>query len=183
MRQCSPLNPPKGDFWKCLTHENSLILIHIFRCLKIHFIYFSSLEGMTLVKYYSLLFQIEFNFRAAKQHFGLSDFKNIKPIQVSNAIGPSFFMDNLSTVLIQDTKEKSKLDFLSILDIKVCFRAIFFSQRLNNTPVLSITNILDPQNIKMLANLGIVNMFNNSNMNNKVAWVPSSYIYIFAFFI
>jgi putative transposase len=128
-----------------------------------------SLEGMTLVKYYSLRFQIEFNFRAAKQHFGLSDFKNIKPIQVSNAIGLSFFMDNLSTVLIQDTKEKSKLDFLSILDIKACFRAIFFSQRLNNTPVLSITNILDPQNIKMLANLGVVNMFNNSNVKRKVA--------------
>ena len=78
-------------------------------------------------------------------------------------------MDNLSTVLMQTTKEKANLEFLSILDLKACFRAIFFSQRLNNTPVLDITNILEPQNIKILANLGVVNMFNNNNTRTKAA--------------
>lgn len=128
-----------------------------------------ALEGMTLVDYYALRFQIEFNFRNAKQHFGLSDFKSIKPMQVTNAIGLAFFMDNLSTVLIQTTKEKANLPFLSILDLKACFRAIFFSQRLNNTSVLDITNILEPQNSKILANLGAVNMFNNNNARTKAA--------------
>lgn len=128
-----------------------------------------TLEGMTLVDYYALRFQIEFNFRAAKQHFGLSDFKSIKPTQVTNAIGLAFFMDNLSSVLIQTTKQKAKLPFLSILDLKACFRAIFFSQRLNNTAVLDITNILEPKNIKILANLGVVNIFNNNNTRTKAA--------------
>ncbi len=127
------------------------------------------LEGMTLVDYYALRFQIEFNFRNAKQYFGLSDFKSTKSTQVTNAIGLAFFMDNLSTVLMQTTKEKANLEFLSILDLKACFRAIFFSQRLNNTPVLDITNILEPQNIKILANLGVVNMFNNNNTRTKTA--------------
>jgi putative transposase len=128
-----------------------------------------ALAGMTLVKYYSLRFQIEFNFRNAKQYFGLSDFKNIKPRQVGNAIGIAFFMDNLSTVLIETTKQKCNLDFLSILDLKACFRAIFFSSRLNNTPVLSLTNILDPQSMLLLAHLGVVNMSNPSNMKKKAA--------------
>jgi putative transposase len=126
------------------------------------------LDGMTLVNYYSLRFQIEFNFRDAKQHFGLSDFKNTKPRQVTNAIGMSFFMVNLSTILIQATKEKCNFDFLSILDLKACFRAILFSNRLNNTPVLNITNILEPQNVKILANLGAINMFNPNNMKAKI---------------
>jgi putative transposase len=123
------------------------------------------LDGMTLVNYYSLRFQIEFNFRDAKQHFGLSDFKNIKPRQVTNAIGMSFFMVNLSTILIQTAKERYHFDFLSILDLKTCFRAILFSNRLNNTPVLNVTNILEPDNVKILANLGAVNMFKSININ------------------
>jgi putative transposase len=123
------------------------------------------IDGMTLVNYYSLRFQIEFNFRDAKQHFGLSDFKNIKPRQVTNAIGLSFFMVNLSTILIQTAKERYHFDFLSILDLKTCFRAILFSNRLNNTPVLNVTNILEPDNVKILANLGAVNIFKSININ------------------
>jgi hypothetical protein len=38
------VNPPKEDFLKSFTPKNSLILIHIFQRLKIHFIYFSSLS-------------------------------------------------------------------------------------------------------------------------------------------
>ena len=52
------------------------------------------LDGMKIVDYYSLRFQIEFNFRDAKQYFGLSDFKSTKPKQINNAPsarGISFF--------------------------------------------------------------------------------------------
>ena len=55
----------------------------------------TNLDGETLMDYYTLRFQIEFNFRDAKQYFGLSDFKSIKPVQVINAVGLSFFMVNL----------------------------------------------------------------------------------------
>lgn len=125
------------------------------------------LEGMTLVDYYSLRFQIEFNFRDAKQYFGLSDFKNTQPKQIKNAVGLAFFMVNLSAILIDNIKEQSNLEFLSILDLKACFRAIFFSKHLKNTPLLDLTNILDPDNITLLTHLGAVNMFKNNNKTLK----------------
>lgn len=128
-----------------------------------------TLNGMTLVDYYALRFQIEFNFRDAKQYFGLSDFKSTKPIQVNNAVGLSFFMVNLSAILIDNIKEQSQFPFLSILDLKTCFRAVFFSNRLKNTPNLDINNILDPQNLSLLQHLGAVNMLNKINVKTEVA--------------
>ena len=122
-----------------------------------------TLDGMTLVNYYSLRFQIEFNFRDAKQYFGLSDFKSTKPRQINNAVGLSFFMVNLSAILIETIKEQCAFDFLSILDLKTCFRAILFSNHLKNTPILDINNILDPKNISILEHLGAVNMVNKIN--------------------
>lgn len=122
-----------------------------------------TLEGMKIVDYYSLRFQIEFNFRDAKQYFGLSDFKSTKPKQINNAVGLAFFMVNLSAILIDNIKEQSNFEFLSILDLKACFRAILFSNHLKNTPVLDITNILDPDNMTLLTHLGAVNMFKNDN--------------------
>ena len=41
-----------------------------------------ALASETLIHYYSLRFQIEFNFRDAKQYWGLEDFMNIKEAQV-----------------------------------------------------------------------------------------------------
>jgi putative transposase len=45
-----------------------------------------------LVDYYRLRFQIEFNFRDAKQHWGLEDFMVIKEQSVFNAANLSLFM-------------------------------------------------------------------------------------------
>jgi len=53
-----------------------------------HVILFSSdleLAEAPLVDYYGLRFQIEFNFRDAKQYWGLEDFMNITPTGVTNA--------------------------------------------------------------------------------------------------
>ena len=52
-----------------------------------------------LIKYYSLRFQIEFNFRDAKQYWGLDDFMNIKEQQVYNSDNLAFFMVNVSHIL------------------------------------------------------------------------------------
>ena len=38
-----------------------------------------------IIKFYSLRFQIEFNFRDAKQYWGLEDFMNVKETAVTNA--------------------------------------------------------------------------------------------------
>jgi putative transposase len=48
------------------------------------------------VDYYGLRFQIEFNFRDAKQYWGLEDFMNITPAGISNAANLSLFMVNVA---------------------------------------------------------------------------------------
>jgi len=53
-----------------------------------HVILFSTdlkLSYEKLYDYYTLRFQIEFNFRDAKQYWGLDDFMNVKPAAVTNA--------------------------------------------------------------------------------------------------
>ncbi|MGB1258400.1 MAG: transposase [Thiolinea sp.] len=68
------------------------------------------LAAENLVKYYRLRFQIEFNFRDAKQHWGLEDFMVIQKQPVSNAANLSLFMVNLTQAMMAKTSETSVLD-------------------------------------------------------------------------
>jgi putative transposase len=61
----------------------------------------SELSYEKVIDYYKLRFQIEFNFRDAKQFWGLEDFMWVqKEIAVTNAANLSFFMVNLSHYLL-----------------------------------------------------------------------------------
>jgi putative transposase len=73
-----------------------------------------------LVDYYTLRFQIEFNFRDAKQYWGLDDFMNVKQVAVTNAANLAFFMVNVSTVLLRPFRATTP-EF-SILDLKAHYR-------------------------------------------------------------
>jgi putative transposase len=91
-----------------------------------HAILFSSDVGLSwekLVNYYSLRFQIEFNFRDAKQHFGLEDFMNTTKIGVENAANLSFLMVNVSAKLLTANKAKA----VGINDLKTQFRGIKYA--------------------------------------------------------
>jgi putative transposase len=84
-----------------------------------HVILFSTdldLAYENIIEFYSLRFQIEFNFRDAKQYWGLEDFMNVKETAVTNAAYLSFFMVNLSFSLLQPFRQ-SNPDY-SILDLK-----------------------------------------------------------------
>jgi DDE superfamily endonuclease len=84
-----------------------------------HVLLFSSdleLAYAPLVDYYSLRFQIEFNFRDAKQYWGLEDFMNTTPMGVTNAANLSLFMVNVSYRLQADVRPRDP-DY-SILDLK-----------------------------------------------------------------
>jgi putative transposase len=84
-----------------------------------HVILFSSdldLAYVPLVDYYSLRFQIEFNFRDAKQYWGLEDFMHVTPTGVTNAANLSLFMVNVSYRLRADVRQRDP-DY-SILDLK-----------------------------------------------------------------
>ena len=55
-----------------------------------------ALDAETMIDYYRLRFQIEFNFRDAKQYWGLEDFMNVNKTPVNNAANLSMFMVNVS---------------------------------------------------------------------------------------
>jgi len=88
-----------------------------------HVILFSTdleLAYDNIVKFYSLRFQIEFNFRDAKQYWGLEDFMNVKETAVTNAANLSFFMVNFSYALLQPFQQQNPA--YSILDLKSHYR-------------------------------------------------------------
>ena len=73
-----------------------------------------------IIKFYSLRFQIEFNFRDAKQYWGLEDFMNVKETAVTNAANLSFFMVNFSYALLRPFRQQNP-DY-STLDLKSHYR-------------------------------------------------------------
>lgn len=88
----------------------------------------------TIIQYYRGRFQIEFNFRDARQFFGLSHFKSILPVQVTNTIGYAFFMVSLSNILLFEIKAKHPNCQLSVQDLKAFFRAEKYINELLNIP-------------------------------------------------
>ena len=88
-----------------------------------HVVLFSSdfdLAYAPLVDYYGLRFQIEFNFRDAKQHWGLEDFMNVTPTGVTNAANLALFMVNVAYCLRADGHARDP-DY-SVLDLKADWR-------------------------------------------------------------
>ena len=53
-----------------------------------------------MIDYYRLRFQLEFNFRDAKQFWGLEDFMNVNKTPVNNAANLSMFRVNVSAKLL-----------------------------------------------------------------------------------
>jgi putative transposase len=76
-----------------------------------------------LVKYYGVRFQIEFDFRDAKQHFGLEDFMNQTPRGVENAANMAFLMILLSSKLLTERGGKC----VGINDLKSEYRGVFYA--------------------------------------------------------
>ncbi|ACC79283.1 IS4 family transposase [Nostoc punctiforme] len=88
-----------------------------------HVILFSSDLDLTadrIIDYYKLRFQIEFNFRDAKQFWGLEDFMNLSQTAVTNAANIAFFMVNLSHHLLADFRKHNPGS--GIIDLKAYYR-------------------------------------------------------------
>ena len=90
-----------------------------------------ALSSEAMIEYYSLRFQIEFNFRDAKQYWGLEDFMNVKEAQVGNAANFSLFMVTFSQVLSAGIEG---LERGSMLDLKTVFRARKYTRRIIDSP-------------------------------------------------
>jgi putative transposase len=80
-----------------------------------------------LIDYYSLRFQIEFNFRDAKQFWGLEDFMNVTATTVNNAANLALFMVNVSHLLLRNFRQTHDPDS-SILDLKAFCRGIKYAE-------------------------------------------------------
>ena len=88
-----------------------------------HIVLFSSnldLAYDKLIDYYRLRFQIEFNFRDAKQFWGLEDFMNVNQTPVYNAANLAMFMINLAQVLLGHFRPTCPT--FSVNDLKAYFR-------------------------------------------------------------
>jgi IS4 transposase len=100
---------------------NGVIIVktNLHTCTQAHVILFSSdleLPADKLRDYYCLRFQIEFNFRDAKQYWGLEDFMNVTETTVTNAANLSLFMVNVSYCLLRDFRQCNP--DASLLDLK-----------------------------------------------------------------
>ena len=115
------------------------------------------LEAEKILQFYSLRFQIEFNFRDAKQYFGLADFKNIKQRQVNNAVGLALFMDNISMILMEQAKQEWNEEKVSIQDLKAYFRAEKYLEDILNTLEIPMEDILNQPKVQHILKIGAVN--------------------------
>jgi putative transposase len=94
-----------------------------------------------LIDYYSLRFQIEFNFRDAKQYWGLEDFMNVTQTAVTNAANLSLFMVDLSQLLMCRCRMDDP-DF-SILDLKAYYRGYrYVLETIKILPQISDENLV-----------------------------------------
>lgn len=96
-----------------------IVKTHLTTQARAHVLLFSSdllLPFDKLMDYYCLRFQLEFNFRDAKQYWGLEDFMQTNPIAVTNAANLSLFMVNLVERVLQDIRPRHPA--ISVLDLK-----------------------------------------------------------------
>lgn len=87
-----------------------------------------NLSASQVVTYYSLRFQIEFDFRDAKQFYGLSSFKNYKQAQVTTAVNLSFTMTLLGKLILEKYKTKLSCPGMGIADLKTVFKLQSYAQ-------------------------------------------------------
>jgi hypothetical protein len=111
-----------------------------------------------IIDYYSLRFQIEFNFRDAKQYWGLEDFMNTKEIPFTNALNLSLFMVNVSQVLLREFRQTNPDS--GILDLKAYFRAAkYFEATIKMLPEKPEPILLD-QIFAHVSSLGCIHPVN-----------------------
>lgn len=110
-----------------------------------HVILFSSdlaLAFDKLIDNYCLRFQLEFNFRDAKQYWGLEDFMSTDPIRVRNAANLSLFMVNLVERILRD--ERRLQPEMSVLDLKAqCRGAKYVEATIKLLPQMPEPSLLE----------------------------------------
>lgn len=127
-----------------------------------HAILFSSdleLNFEKLIEYYGLRFQIEFNFRDAKQHFGLEDFMTTTEVGVENAANLSFLMVNVSAKLLKT----EGANCVGINDLKSQFRGVKYALETIKLIQPKAEMILIEKVKEVISRIGSIHRHNFSN--------------------
>jgi len=123
-----------------------------------HVVLFSSdlmLGYAPLIDYYRLRFQLEFNFRDAKQYWGLEDFMSVNEKPVYNSANLALFMVNISHALIRPIR--AQWPAFSVNDLKAWFRGRkYVVETLKLLPEMPDSLFID-QVVSQMAELGRVN--------------------------
>jgi len=105
-----------------------------------------------IINYYSLRFQIEFNFRDAKQYFGLEDFMNIKKRRIHNFANLSMFINNVSYLLYTE----SSFSKYSVNDMKSIFMAEKYTYEILKYYGKKVDSILIKEAIMRIADFSMI---------------------------
>jgi putative transposase len=123
-----------------------------------HVVLFSSdleLPYHHLIDYYRLRFQLEFNFRDAKQYWGLEDFMTVNETPVYNSANLAMFMVNVSHALMRPMH--THWPELSVNDLQAwCRSKKYVVETLKMLPEMPEPIFID-QAIAQVARLGRVN--------------------------
>jgi DDE superfamily endonuclease len=108
-----------------------------------------------LIDYYRLRFQLEFNFRDAKQYWGLEDFMSVNERPVYNSANLAMFMVNVSQALMRP--RRTQRPAFSVNDLKAWFRGRkYVVETLQLLPAMPDALFID-QIVSQMAALGRVN--------------------------
>ena len=108
-----------------------------------------------IIDYYRLRFQLEFNFRDAKQYWGLEDFMSVKERPVYNSANLAMFMVNLSQALIRPMRDQWPA--FSVNDLKAWFRGRKYAVEMLKLLPESPGSIFIDQLVAQMAELGRIN--------------------------
>ena len=127
---------------------------------RVHALLFSSdleLSAAELVKFYRLRYQIEFNFRDAKQFWGLEDWMNVGATAVSNAAHLALFMVSVSHCLLERLRARQGAHpRAGVLDLKAYWRGRYYAQATLKWLVQKPTPALREQIIQHVATQGAI---------------------------
>lgn len=140
---------------------NVVIVVKIVGNKSSHVIFFSTdleIDYQRIIDYYSSRFQIEFNFRDAKEFWGLEDFMNTKAIRVHNAANFAFFMVNLSNILLDRFRISNQNPKSGIRDlINSCRADKYYNETLKLVRKFN-PNILIPETNKTITSIGHIHV-------------------------
>jgi hypothetical protein len=122
-----------------------IVKTHLKTQAQAHVLLFSSdlaLPFDKLLDYYCLRFQLEFNFRDAKQYWWLEDFMTTHPTRVTNAANLSLFMVNLVERVLREMRQHQPE--ISVLDLKaLCRGAKYVEETIKLLPERPDAGVLD----------------------------------------